>query len=158
VYDDYVIDEGKHKILYVRMLKALYGMLISSILYYKKFRKDIESIGFEVNPYDICVANRKANGKQQTVTWHVDYLKSSHVGSKVNDNFAEWCEATYGSDDLGHVKVVRGKIHDYLAMILNFTEDGALKIDMRYTTNETGTPRACEVCEEFTHFGPEVGH
>jgi hypothetical protein len=27
-----------------------------------------------------------------------------------------------------------------------------------YTTNETGTPRACEVCEEFTHFGPEVGH
>jgi hypothetical protein len=49
VYDDYVINEGKHKILYVRMLKALYGMLISSILYYKKFRKDIESIGFEVN-------------------------------------------------------------------------------------------------------------
>jgi hypothetical protein len=57
VYDDYVIDEGKHKILYMRMLKALYGMLISSILYYKKFRKDIESIMFEVNPYDICVAN-----------------------------------------------------------------------------------------------------
>jgi hypothetical protein len=27
-----------------------------------------------------------------------------------------------------------------------------------HTTNETGTPRACEVCEEFTHFGPEVGH
>jgi hypothetical protein len=26
------------------------------------------------------------------------------------------------------------------------------------TTNETGTPRACEVCEEFTHFGPKVGH
>jgi hypothetical protein len=48
VYDNYVIDEGKHKTLYVRMLKALYGMLISSILYYKKFRKDIESIGFEV--------------------------------------------------------------------------------------------------------------
>jgi hypothetical protein len=41
VYDDYVINEGKHKILYVRMLKALYGMLISSILYYRKFRKDI---------------------------------------------------------------------------------------------------------------------
>jgi hypothetical protein len=48
VYNDYVIDEGKHKIMYVRMLKALYGMLISSFLYYKKFRKDVESIGFEV--------------------------------------------------------------------------------------------------------------
>jgi hypothetical protein len=30
-------------------------MLISSILYYKQFRKDIESVGFEVNPYNICV-------------------------------------------------------------------------------------------------------
>jgi hypothetical protein len=43
LYDDCVIDEGKHKIMYVRMLKALYGMVISSILYYKKFRKDIQS-------------------------------------------------------------------------------------------------------------------
>jgi hypothetical protein len=56
VYDHYVINEGKLKILYVRMLRALYGMLVSSILYYKKFGKDIEAIGFEVNPYDICVA------------------------------------------------------------------------------------------------------
>jgi hypothetical protein len=127
------IDEGKHKIMYVRMLKAFYGMLISSILYYKKFRKDIESIGFEVNPYDICVANQKVNGKQQTVTWHVDDLKLSHVDSRVNDNFAQWCENTYGSDDLGHVKVVRGKTHDYyLGMILDFTDDGAMKVGMIY--------------------------
>jgi hypothetical protein len=105
VYKDYAIIEGKHKIMYVRMLKALYKMLISSILYYIKFRKDIESIGFEVNPYDMCVANRKANGKQQTVTWHVDDLKSSHVDSRVNDDFAQWCEKTYGSDDLGQVTV-----------------------------------------------------
>ena len=51
---------------------------------------------------------------------------------KVNDKFAEWCESTYGSDDLGHVKVVRGKVHDYLAMILDYHQDGALKVDMRY--------------------------
>ncbi len=132
VYDDYVRDEGRNKVVYVRMLRALYGMLISSILYYKKFRKDIESVGFEVNPYDICVANRTVNGKQQTVTWHVDDLKSSHVDPKVNDHFAIWCENTYGSDDLGHVKVVRGKVHDYLAMILDFTQDGALGLDMIY--------------------------
>ena len=37
-----------------------------------------------------------------------------------------------GSDELGHVKVVRGKIHDYLAMILDFTQDGVLKLDMKY--------------------------
>ena len=72
------------------------------------------------------------DGKQQTVTWHVDDLKSSHVNSEVNDKFAAWCKETYGSDDLGHVKVVRGKIHDYLAMIMDFTQDSALKINMKY--------------------------
>jgi hypothetical protein len=132
VYDKYVIYVGLQKVLYVRMLKALYGMIIASILYYKKFRKDIEAIGFEVNPYDICVANRLVGGKQHTVTWHVDDLKSSHVDPKVNDDFAQWCEKTYGSDDLGHVKVVRGKRHDYLAMILDFSQDGAVKINMKY--------------------------
>jgi hypothetical protein len=59
-------------------------------------------------------------GKQQTVTWHVDDLKSSHVDPKVNNEFHLWCEKIYGSDKVGHVKVVRGNIHDYLAMILDF--------------------------------------
>jgi hypothetical protein len=132
VYDDFVLYEGKQKVLYVQMLMALYGMMIASLLYYKKFRKDIETIGFEVNPYDICVANRQVNGKQHTVTWHVDDLKSSHKNPKVNDDFEAWCEFKYGSDTVGHVKVVRGTIHDYLAMILDFTEPGAMKVDMRY--------------------------
>jgi hypothetical protein len=83
----YVIVEGKQKIMHVRMLKALYGMLISSILHCKKFKKDVEEIGFKVNPYNMCVANRMKDGKQQTVTWQVDDLKSSHVNPKVNNEF-----------------------------------------------------------------------
>jgi hypothetical protein len=43
-----------------------------------------------MNPYDPCVANRMIGGKQQTVTWHVDDLMSSHVNKKVNDDFLEW--------------------------------------------------------------------
>ena len=72
------------------------------------------------------------HGKQQTVTWHVDDLKSSHVNLEVNDQFAKWCKDTYGSDKLGQVKVMRGKRHDYLAMIMDFSQDGALIIDMKY--------------------------
>ena len=132
MYKDYVVMEGKHKVLYVQMLKALYGMMIASILYYKKFRTDIEKIGFVVNPYDICVANRMVNGKQHTITWHVDDVKSSHVDPKVNDEFHEWCEKMYGSDETGHVKVVRGKTHDYLAMVLDYSQEDKLRIDMRY--------------------------
>ena len=56
-------NKNREKILYVHILKALYRMIIASLLYYKKFRKDIESIGFEVNQYDKCVANRTVNEK-----------------------------------------------------------------------------------------------
>jgi hypothetical protein len=128
VYEGYSTYEGKTKVLYVKMLKAIYGMLQSSLLYYKKFCKDIESIGFEVNPYDPCVAHRIVNGKQHTVSWHVDDLKSSHVDNKVNDQFLQWLEKAYASDDIGHVKAIRGNRHDYLAMILDFSIPGILTI------------------------------
>lgn len=129
-YSSYVVYEGNNKVLYVMMEKALYGMLQSSLLYYKKFRKDIESIGFVVNPYDPCVANRTVDGKQHTVTWHVDDLKSSHVNPKVNDEFLEWLKSKYASDEIGEIKAVRGHRHDYLAMVLDYTSPGVLKLDM----------------------------
>jgi hypothetical protein len=129
-YQDFVRFEGNQKILYVEMLKALYGMLQSSLLYYKKFRKDIEEIGFEINPYDPCVANRIIQGKQHTVTWHVDDLKSSHANPRVNDKFLTWLRNKYANDDIGEIKAVRGKKHDYLAMTLDFTSPGVLQVDM----------------------------
>ena len=61
-YKDYLTYEKGRPILCVQVLKALYGMLQSSLLYYKKFVKDIEEIGFELNPHDPCVANKMVNG------------------------------------------------------------------------------------------------
>ncbi len=86
VNEDFVVYEGKDKVLYLKMLRAIYGMLQSSLLYYKKFWNDIESIGFKVNPYDPCIiANQIIKGKQHsTVSWHVDDLKSSHVNSTIS--------------------------------------------------------------------------
>jgi hypothetical protein len=79
-------------------------MMKSALLYYKKFRKDIEAIGFQVNPYDPCVANRMIDGNQHTVTWHVDDLKSSHVNPKVNDKFLELLNEMYGDETIGKVQ------------------------------------------------------
>ena len=86
-YQAFVQHKANQKILYVEMKKALYGMLQSSLLYYKKFWKDLEGQGFKINPYDPCVANRTVEGTQHTITWHVDDLKSSHLNPKVNDKF-----------------------------------------------------------------------
>ena len=83
-----------------------------------------------MNPYDACVAKIMFNGKQHTVEWHVDDLKSSHVDPKFNNYFHKWLEKTYGSDDIGHVEASCGKIHEYLAMTFYYTEEGKFNIDM----------------------------
>ena len=49
-------------ILYVKMSKALYGILKSALWFYKKLKKDLEAYGFVINPYDPCVANSMMNG------------------------------------------------------------------------------------------------
>ena len=50
---------------------------------------------------------------------------------KVNDDFNKWLEKTYRSDDIGNVEASRWKVHKYLAMNLNYTEEVKLNIDMR---------------------------
>ena len=60
----------------------------------------------------------------------MDDLKSSHVDPKVNDRFLSWLQTTYANDKIGEIKAVRGTKHDYLAMTLDFTTPGVLKIDM----------------------------
>ena len=53
--------ENSQPVLYLEVLKALYGLLQSALLFYKKLRKDLERIGFKVNPDDPCVANMMVN-------------------------------------------------------------------------------------------------
>ena len=78
----------------------------------------MEQQDFKFNPYDACVANKQVKGKQHTVHFHVDDLMSSHVDSKVNDEFAKWLNKMYGKH--GAVKVNHGKVHDYLGMVFDF--------------------------------------
>jgi hypothetical protein len=128
LYGPYEVYEKRGKVRYVRVLRAIYGMLEAALLWYKKFRSELEEVGFKFNPYDPCVANRDQNGKQHTLLFHVDDLKSSHVDPKVNDEFEEWLQMKYGEHgkDVAH----RGKIHDYLGMELDYSEPGKVKIGM----------------------------
>ena len=47
-YESYVVYENGQKTLYVHILRAIYGMLMSGLLYYKKFKKAIEGRGYEL--------------------------------------------------------------------------------------------------------------
>jgi hypothetical protein len=51
------------KQLLVQCQNALYGTMVASLLYYHKFTKSLMSVGFEINPYDPCVANKIVDGR-----------------------------------------------------------------------------------------------
>ena len=45
-------------ILYVRLKKALYGILRSSLLFYRELCWELEAYDFKINTYDPCVGNK----------------------------------------------------------------------------------------------------
>eukprot|EP00977_Amphora_coffeiformis_P023701 scaffold13992_cov140-Amphora_coffeaeformis.AAC.1 len=58
MYQEFVVHERGQPILYVHITKAIYGMLVSAMLFYRKLVADLQAYGFELNPYDPCVANK----------------------------------------------------------------------------------------------------
>ena len=57
--------------LYVKLTKALYGMLRAALLFHKELRGnlELEDIISVISPYYPCVANGMANEFQMTVIW-----------------------------------------------------------------------------------------
>ena len=87
-------------------------------------------MGFKVNPYDPCVANRMVNGTRMTVTWHVDNLKITHAKPQTVNKFILALGKIYGDG----VIVTREQIYSYLGMDFDFSTPGAAKLVMiKYT-------------------------
>ena len=49
--------EGRNKVLYMKVDRAIYGCIESALAWYNMFTEILEDMGFELNPYDCCVAN-----------------------------------------------------------------------------------------------------
>ena len=63
---------------YEKLVKALYGLLKSALLFYKKLLGELKEMGFEVKFDDTCIAENTVNGTHMTACWHDDNLKVSH--------------------------------------------------------------------------------
>jgi hypothetical protein len=121
------------RILIVQCMNALYGTMVASLLYYKKFVRGLKQEGFRLNPYDACVANKRVDGKVLTILFHVDDCKISHKSSKVVDDAIEWLRAEYEvifEDGTGGMKVRRGKVHDYVGMRIDYSTKGEVHLTM----------------------------
>ena len=126
-------DKKGVKQLIVQCQNALYGTMVASLLYYRKFAKILTEADFTFNPYDPCVANKIIDGKQMTILFHVDDCKLSHVNSRQNDRMIEYLRQEYESifeDGSGKMTVSRGKVHTYLGMKLDFRRKGQVAITM----------------------------
>jgi len=75
-------------------------------------------MGFKLNPYDLCVANSKIDGKQCTIAWYVNDNKISHVDDTVVTDIIEKIEVKFGK-----MTVTRGKHHVFLGMDITFNDN-----------------------------------
>jgi hypothetical protein len=96
LYRKYVRDEKGKAVLYVELLKELYGTLRASLLFWKLLSSKLVLWGFTINPYDWCVANKMIDGKQCTVLWHVNNLKISHISEDVNTDIIKIINDEFG--------------------------------------------------------------
>jgi len=124
-YGKYVTEERGVSVMYLELLKAMYGTLTAPILWYKLFAATLIEMGFEINDYDACVANKIVNGHQLTVCWYVDDLKVSHKCPKVVSDLLLTIEKKFGK-----MTVKRGSIQTYLGMDIEIV-DRKIKICMK---------------------------
>ena len=130
MYAPYVTWEGSQKVMYVELLKALYGTIKAAKLFWEKMTNHlVKDWGFTINPYDSCVANKVINGKQCTIVWHVDDLKISHVSEEVVDNVIDLMNHVFGEQT--PMTVSSGTCHDYLGMTFDFTKPKKLQVHMK---------------------------
>ena len=128
MYEPYVVYEKNVRVMYIELLKALYGTVRAARLFWQKLSTKLAECGFIANPYDPCVMNKLIEGKQCTVCWHVDDLKISHKVPKIVDSIIVMLNDEFGKEM--PLTITRGKVHDYLGMLLDFTKPGELTVDM----------------------------
>jgi len=125
-YKQFVTIERGQRVLYLRLLKALYGCVRSALLWYQLFVGTLERIGFKLNPYDLCIANKLVEGKQCTIAWHVDDMKISHVNRDVVTDVINLLELEFGK-----MSVTRGKEHVFLGMTVTYNANRTASISMK---------------------------
>jgi hypothetical protein len=121
IYQKYItMDKKGTKILYVKLQKALYGLMRASLLFYRKLRKEFKDNGLVVNPCDPCVANMTTRNRNQLIAvWHVNDLMVLCVEDLELTKFLCYLGDTYGPKLNMHT----GSKYDYLGMDMEFNND-----------------------------------
>ena len=128
MYKPCVTDERGERVMYVELLKALYGTLQAARLFWEKLSTKLKEWGFIMNHYDPCIANKIIDGTQMTVAWHVDDLKVSHKKLSAIREFAALLNDEFGKET--QISESYEKKHEYLGMQMDYGVPGEVSISM----------------------------
>jgi hypothetical protein len=126
LYQQYVILEKGGSVLYLQLQKALYGMMKSTLLFYRILVSELQQMGFEIDPYNPCAANKMVNRIQMTIRWHVDDLMISHLSRDKIMKVVQGIKDIYGENLAETV----GTVHDYLGMTFDYSFTKEVRINM----------------------------
>jgi hypothetical protein len=121
-YEKYRRDDGT---MVARVARALYGLIESAQLWYNEITSTLAKSGFKPNDYDPCVLNKTVNGVQVTICLHVDDMMITSSNEQLVFDLHKDLQAKYGV-----MEIKQGKIHSFLGMSFDFSEDGKVHIRM----------------------------
>ena len=121
-----VIYENGKKVLYMEVLQAIYGCIESALRWYELFSETLVKEGWEINPYDKCVANKMINSKQCKIVWYVDDNKISHEDPNLVTEVIELMKTHFGD-----LTVTRGNKHRFLGMNITLHPKQKIEIEMK---------------------------
>lgn len=113
--------------LVVELDQALYGCIQSALLWHTELSTFLRTLGFLPNDTDPCVYNRSVNNIQITIAVYVDDLIITCILTSLITELTSALRAKYKE-----IKVVEGLIHNYLGMVLDFSNAPLIAI------NQTG--------------------
>jgi hypothetical protein len=128
IYRKYItVDRKGTPVLYVKLQKALYGLMRASLLFYRKLHKELEGYGFVVDPCNPCVAKKDiGDGEQLSVIWQVDNLMELCTNDFELTKLSYYLEKIYGPELTMHT----GTKHKYLGINLEFQPNRNFQVSM----------------------------
>ena len=67
----------------MKVVRDIYRCIEAPLQWYKMFTGKLHKEGFELNPYNECIADKTINVKQCTIAWHFDDCVISYAEQKV---------------------------------------------------------------------------
>jgi hypothetical protein len=116
--------------IYVKLKKALYGLIESANLWFKHISSALKRYGYVQTESDQCVMVKTVGDKKCVVMLYVDDLKA-RGSQELTEELVRLLTIDYKE-----ITVNRGKIHSYLGMLFDYSVPGEVKITMDNYINE----------------------